>query len=49
MQHLAKTHKMKGADVNKDSDECLWVIDSDDLRDRTIDATWPLSGWKEQV
>ena len=30
-------------------DECLWVIDEDDLRKRTVDAVWPVSPWKFRV
>jgi hypothetical protein len=30
-------------------DECLWVIDDDDLRKRSIDAAWPVSAWRFKV
>jgi hypothetical protein len=36
-------------DRTQTADECLWVIDENDLKNRSIDAVWPVSAWRFKV
>ena len=46
LPHLIEDHFVKEDDFIKEEkavDSCLWVIEPDDIRVRSVDRTWPIS------
>ncbi len=50
LSHLIEEHAMidleKTLKIDKALDECLWVVNGDDCRVRSVDKTWPVSVFK---